>query len=397
MSDHPFETGPQNDDSRRDEGRREYGEPRRSYGEPRGKDRGDRSLFWPIVLIGVGVLWLLSNVGLIADLNIGLLLRLWPLILVVIGLDLLFGRRWPALSALIVIGTVALVVLLLLFAPRLGLRADAPASIFGMPIITGADETDLRTERFTEPLGETESAEVTLNLSSIRADIHGLQESEALIDAEITHYGGVAFVVRGDRRKTIRLTQRNQILLGPLTSSDTRLGWDVGLTPAIPLDLAIDVGSGPADADLTSLRLQSLDVDGGSGPFSLALPEGPTDYRARIDVGSGPITVNVPEGAVLSDLAIEGGSGPVDIAIEAGARLQASVNGGSGSVTVDVPEQAGVRVSDSGSGGFRVPSDYRQVEGRDPDTGVWESPNYASATQRIDLTFDIGSGRVEVR
>ena len=37
MSDHPFETGPQNDDSRRDEGRREYGEPRRSYGEPAAK------------------------------------------------------------------------------------------------------------------------------------------------------------------------------------------------------------------------------------------------------------------------------------------------------------------------------------------------------------------------
>jgi len=107
----------------------------------------------------------------------------------------------------------------------------------------------------------------------------------------------------------------------------------------------------------------------------------------------------VPEGAVLSDLAIDGGSGPLDIAIEAGARLQASVNGGSGPVTVDVPDQAGVRVrvSDDGSGAFRVPSAYREVERGDGDTGLWESPNYASATQRIDLRFDIGSGRVEVR
>ena len=66
---------------------------------------------------------------------------------------------------------------------------------------------------------------------------------------------------------------------------------------------------------------------------------------------------------------------------------------------MDVPDQAGVRVrvSDDGSGAFRLPSGYRQVERGHGDTGLWESPNYASATQRIDLRFDIGSGRVEVR
>lgn len=387
MSDQPFETRPQDDEYRR-----------REYDGHRDTHRDTRSLFWPIVLIGVGIIWLLSNLGLIADFSIGLLLRLWPVILIVIGLDILFGRRWPALSALIGVATVALVVVLLLFAPQLGLRADAPANLFGLPIVTGVDESDIRTDRFTEPLGEAESAEVMLDLFEGRTTIHPLEDSDALIDAELTHIGDIDFRVRGDRVKTVSLSQRATLRFGMLTNG-SRLVWDIGLTPDIPLDLSIDVGSGPAEADLSRLRLQSLDVDGGSGPLDMTLPEAATDYRARLDVGSGPVTVNVPEGAVLSDLSIDGGSGPLDLSIEAGARLQASFNGGSGPVTVDVPEQAGVRVrvTEDGSGAFRVPSDYRQIEDGDGDIGLWESPNYASATQRIDLSFDIGSGRVEVR
>lgn len=37
-----------------------------------------RSLFWPVVLITTGLVWVLYNVGLISSGSIVLLLRLWP-------------------------------------------------------------------------------------------------------------------------------------------------------------------------------------------------------------------------------------------------------------------------------------------------------------------------------
>ena len=55
--------------------------------------QGYRSLFWPIILIGVGLIWLLGNFGIISGANLAVLFRLWPLALIVIGLDLLFGRQ----------------------------------------------------------------------------------------------------------------------------------------------------------------------------------------------------------------------------------------------------------------------------------------------------------------
>ena len=269
----------------------------------------------------------------------------------------------------------------------------------GFPIVTGIDGSDIRSERFTEPLGDAQSAEVTLDLHSGRTTIRSLDDSDALIDAELTYVGEIDFSTGGERIKTVRLAQKDAIRFGPLFSDGSRLLWDIGLTPDIGLDLSIDVGSGPVDADLRRLRLQSLDLDGGSGPLDLTLPEGAADFRAYLDGGSGPISLAVPEGSALSNVTIEAGSGALDVVIEGGAQLQARIGAGSGPITVDVPEQAGVRVrvTDDGSGQLRVPPEYRRLEGGDDDTGLWESPNYTSAAQRIDLQFDLGSGPVQVR
>jgi hypothetical protein len=52
-----------------------------------------RSFFWPAVLILVGVFALLVNSGLVAPERLARLVDLWPLILVVIGLQLLVSYR----------------------------------------------------------------------------------------------------------------------------------------------------------------------------------------------------------------------------------------------------------------------------------------------------------------
>lgn len=47
----------------------------------------------PLVLIAIGILFLLKNLGL-TDLNIGRILSIWwPAILIVIGISLLFKRN----------------------------------------------------------------------------------------------------------------------------------------------------------------------------------------------------------------------------------------------------------------------------------------------------------------
>src|SRR5258708_27789861 len=54
-----------------------------------------RSYFWPAVLILIGIIALLVNSGVISTDRLNLLFDLWPVILIVIGLELLARRTIP--------------------------------------------------------------------------------------------------------------------------------------------------------------------------------------------------------------------------------------------------------------------------------------------------------------
>ena len=136
-----------------------------------------RSLFWPLILIGVGVVWLLGNLGVISGANLSVLFRLWPLFLIAIGLDLLFGRNSQAIGALIGLGTVALIIVLMLVGPGLGWVASA----------------DVQTDTYNAALGDATSARMDLNLGVGAASVYALQDFD-----------------RSDRRRTA-LCGRNRL------------------------------------------------------------------------------------------------------------------------------------------------------------------------------------------
>lgn len=323
----------------------------------------DRSLFWPIVLIGAGIIWLLANFNVIPDVNLGLLVRLWPLFLIAAGFELLLGRGNPVVGGLMGLLTVGIAVALLLLGPQLGL----------------ASGTELKTQRFVEPLDGTESAEVTLGLAEFPTQLSALTDSNNLIDAELSYTGEIDFRVSGTTRKVVRLEHRSSFT-GPWDWFNSFEGrWQIGLTPQVPLDLGVDMGSGRANLDLAAFQLTSLNLDGGSGALEVALPPGPDGepYRAQLN----------------------GGSGSVDVRVPPAANASLEVDGGSGSITLDVPDDLAVRVeiASGGSGSVNLPNTWEQVRGGDDDEGTWQTPGFDTAARRFTLVVDMGSGSLRVR
>src|SRR5206468_910686 len=94
-----------------------------------------RGVFWPLVLIALGLLFLLSNYGFISGVSWLAILNLWPLLLILIGLDIAFARRWPLPT---------LVAEVLVIAAGLVLVAAAPSSgglfVFGPGGGTGVSD-----------------------------------------------------------------------------------------------------------------------------------------------------------------------------------------------------------------------------------------------------------------
>jgi hypothetical protein len=346
---------------------------------------GYRSLFWPLLLIGIGVIALLANFGVLTRANIVVLFRLWPLLLILIGIDILFGRRSPIIGGLIGVVALALVIGLMLAGPSLGWGEDA----------------ELKTERFVEAIGEAAQARVTLDLSSSRTTVYTLSDSPNLIEADLTHTGEIDFEVQGDRDKTVRLAQQSQSawFWFDWLQSEEKERWSIGLSPQVPLDLQIDGGSGPSTLELRDLRLAALNLSVGSGSTQVELGEAGGRYNVQLDGGSGSCDLRVEEGVDV-DLEVDVGSGSFTINIGADADVAVRINGGSGSLSVAVPENAAARldVRDSGSGSVRVPSQWEQTRSGDDDEGTWETASYGSAERQIEIVIeDLGSGSVEIR
>lgn len=325
-----------------------------------------RSIFWPIVLIGIGVIWLLASLGVLPDVSWRFFVRLWPLILIVIGLDLIFGRRSPLVGALIGLATIALVVVLTFIAPLMGFVPNV----------------DVLTERFSEPIGSATSAQIELGLSVGLTNITALSDSNMLFDAEISHAGKMDFSVSGEKEKEIRLAQ----LPVSFTSDwldwpeEKELRWDIGLTPDIPLHLKLEGGVGKSTLDFSELQLADLEIE----------------------VGVGGMEINLPATGESYEVQLNGSVGESRISIEEGAEITLDIQGGVGNVFIDIPDGAAVRLEgETGVGNINVPSSFRQTRSNDEnivgESGTWESEGFSSADRQIIITFEGGVGNLTLR
>ncbi|MCJ7717003.1 MAG: DUF5668 domain-containing protein [Anaerolineales bacterium] len=309
--------------------------------------RRSRSFFWPIILISVGVLLLLSNLGIVPWTTWNLLWRFWPLILVAVGIDVLIGQRsavGSVISAFLILALIATAAGVVFFAEQLPFLAEY------------VQETPWQTAHVEQALEDFESASILIDWTSQPGSIQALKKSENLIEGDLTYQGELIFDVQSQNSKAdIRLDTRLIENWGftPF-QNNTNAEWDISLTPEILLDLVLDTGSGSCEFDLSELTLEELYLDSGSGSISLSLPEDQS--------------------------------------------FSFTMDSGSGSVKIDIPTGTGIRVElDSGSGSFNPGGNFELVSGEQNGDGVWETKNYENSRFQIEMGIDQGSGSITFR
>ncbi len=320
------------------------------------------SLFWPIVLIGAGVLLLLRNLELVPVFNLTMLLRLWPLLLVVMGLEIIFGRRSPWVGTVIGLLTVAAVAVFLVMSPNLGIPSAEPP----------------QTKVYSAPLVNTESVTYRISGSADPIFITKLSNSEELINASITNRGTMNFDVTGEAKKTIVLSQASAAdsgLVWDLLEPMQR--WDISLSPELPARLVLDGGSGALDVNLEGLNLTSMTGSFGSGASSIVLPVSTTEYDVELTSGSGAMRIELPESTSLI-FSLDSASGAISIDLPAGAEFR-------------------IEVLDDGSGSLSLPPGISGSASGN-ETGSWQSAGYETAAHKILITINNrGSGSISIK
>ena len=79
-----------------------------------------RSLFGPLLLISVGVVWLLVKSGTIPSANLWALTHIWPFLLIAAGLGIILRSYWKYTSLVLDVLIIGGALLAILYAPQLG-------------------------------------------------------------------------------------------------------------------------------------------------------------------------------------------------------------------------------------------------------------------------------------
>jgi hypothetical protein len=239
------------------------------------------NLFWPLVLIGLGLLLLLQNFGLLPPGVWGTLAPLWPVLLVVLGLDMLAGRQSRGRGVLVS-----------------GLGALIVAGVLTWAALRASTLPSGTTQTLSQPLQDALTAQINLDVGVGELNVSALGQSPALMEG-VAVLGGGESVQQSysllNNEGQLDLVQQQNALLTPFLArrNAEAARWDLQLASAIPLALDIHTGVGRAHLDLSGLRLLRLNLQTGLGQtFVIFPPRG--SLRTTVQAGLGDVVLTIP-------------------------------------------------------------------------------------------------------
>jgi hypothetical protein len=296
-------------------------------------------LLGPLLLISAGVLFLLNNLGMVPWSIWETLGRLWPLILIAIGIDLVVGRRSPVISLLLVLAVVGGGAALV----YANSGFTAPGGLISAPLNLGLNNVESADVHVDMGLGNLTLGSMSGEGGLLAAGDLGYYENHGPPSIDVSENGNTAEVEIVERSGGWNFAPH-------WFNGGRSPSWEIFLNERVPVNLKVDAGTGNLTLDLAKLQLSGLTVDSGTGNASITLPAAANNITVEIDGGTGNLELIVPE-----DLE---------------ARIE--VDSGIGTTTVDS------RFSSQGE-----------------DT--YESSAFDTATNKVTIKIDHGVGNLNIR
>lgn len=276
------------------------------------------------VLIILGALFLGANFGYVDWGFVASLWQLWPLILIMVGVQLFFGSRHQWLAALLMLiilaGGVAMVLLGEERAPWFYGGSLATTTIAGPPA-AGVQEAQARID----------VGAARLDIGSRPGSTMATGTFESRGDPQVTHdvsSGTYALEVR----------QEKGVRIFPINVGGDSLVLD--LAAGIPWTIDLNTGAADANLDLTNLTLKELTVDAGASSLDLTVGSIVANGMAHVVIkgGAGSYTLRLPQDL---DITLTTDAGLSSTNVDEGFQKSGDVwrhtgTGSGGELTVDI-------------------------------------------------------------
>ncbi len=298
----------------------------------------------PLILIVVGGVLLLQNLGYLPWSLWRDIWRLWPLVLVLVGLELLLGNRIRGT-------TLALVIALLAILGVVALGAAEWSSV----VRSGT----LQPRTFSQSLQGANQVAVAIRFGAGELTLGPLANRAGDQLATMSYQGPAGTGLEARYAVTSGVGRLEYLTSGrgawwgwwPWVAGTGTPRMDVLLAPDVPLTLDVQTGAATADLDLSRLRVTNLELSTGATTTRVRLPEAAGTTLAHASTGATTLTIEVP----------------------AGVAAQIRHQGGLSTLNVD--------------------------QARFPATGpqLYRSSDYDTAQNRVDLTLETGVSTVTIR
>ena len=205
------------------------------------------------------------------------------------------------------------------------------------------------THNLSEPLGDATAAKLDINTGTGNLTIDRLTSGEPFLASGTLQY----FENLGLPTRTLDSSNGQSTLTlkwndsgAPCTGA---IEWLIHLNPAVSSDITARSGGGNVKLDLSGMAVTSVLADTGGGNVDVFLPEDAANLSVNAKTGAGNVVVRVPSGVA--------------------ARIHAA----------------------TGLGKAIVDPRFSKI-----DDNTCQSPDFDSATKKVEITANSGAGNVEV-
>ena len=239
--------------------------------------RGD-GWVWPLVLLGLGTILLLGNLNYLPTSALPLLAKIWPILLVAIGLDIAFSGKNTGWYTFLRVGLGLLLVGLILWLA-----------------VATSTAADLVREDFEQPRDGAESSQIDFSIVAGRLILEPGTDPEQLIIGSADLLEGVSFDTDYTAPQNGQSNLRVEVANKGLIVDASSMLFDFAVNPEIPLTINADVTVGEMDFNLAETAVTVVNTEMAVGRQVMRLPCD-RDTTANLEVAVGGIDLYIPRG-----------------------------------------------------------------------------------------------------
>ena len=238
----------------------------------------------------------------------------------------------------------------------------------------------LFTDNFSQPLNGVTAARFDIYADDGNLTIDSLPDDKQVLASGRLEYferqglptrtldtgnGQAAFTLRGGVADWPRFRL-------PWSTCNGATEWQIHLNPTVLCDITAQSNGGNISLNLAGMALASLSADTGGGNVAVVLPQDAADLNVTARSGGGNVTVEIGDGIQGSNIV--------------------NAKTGAGDVVVSIPAGVAARIhATTGLGKAIVDPRFSKI-----DAHLYQSPDFDSAANKVDITLSSGAGNVNV-